>query len=181
MDFIDDVWSEIEGFFYDLGNADIPWGLVIFEGIIGILFIICLCGLVLSIIKKNKIKKLSKNSDLVLQTKNGLYEFKYIIKGFKSENGYNIAIITSPVLGFTDLAHSQTNSATSGKIVVSNLKTSEVGTVEENLDGLNPRFVICVPNSAFVGNKLSLDITYTTKWYLGGREVMDKVNFKYEV
>ena len=47
----------------------------------------------------------------------------------------------------------------------------------KNLTPFNPMYVILSPNSAFVGNKLSLDITYTTKWYLGGREVMDKVNF----
>ena len=149
------------------------WVLVI---ICGIGFIGCMIGLSLSIKNRNKEKKLQAAADYNFESRNGSYSFKYMVKGFTSTDGKKIKIVINPVLGFSDLTTSSTNSANSAKVVIKGKMSGKEESKEFTLASLNPN--VTMPVGAELANE-ALDVEVSSVWTLGGSRIEEKINFTY--
>lgn len=149
------------------------WVIVV---ICGIGFIGCMIGLSLSIKNRNKEKKLQAAADYNFESRNGSYSFKYMVKGFNSADGKKIKIVINPVLGFSDLTTSSTNSANSAKVVIKGKTSGKTETKEFQLASLNPN--LTMPVGTELSNEV-LDVEVSSVWTLGGSRIEEKINFTY--
>ncbi len=149
------------------------WVIVV---ICGIWIIGCIIGLSLSIKNRNKEKRLQVAADYNFESRNGSYSFKYMVKGFTSTDGKKIKIVINPVLGFSDLTTSSTNSANSAKVVIKGKMSGKAESKEFALASLNPN--VTMPVGAELANE-ALDVEVSSVWTLGGSRIEEKINFTY--
>lgn len=148
--------------------------IVIFIVLIG-LFGFCIFGLVCSIKSTAKRRKLQGQADYSFETSNGNYHFYYSTKSIKNEKGIFVKIFTEPVLGFSDLAHADTNKFIEFKISIND---SELLTKVEK-KGLTAMGEVEIPSEYIVDNDIKANFTIKTFWCLGGEQIEDTLTFVY--
>lgn len=153
--------------------------------VIGVLLVLCICGLILSLKRAKHDKKLQKSSDYSFKTNKGNYSFLYLIKGFKVENGKLIKIATHPYLGFSDIAYSSTNGCNYIRIVCKDRKTGEE--IEVNDDKNTAQSEIQMNSEILIPSNLldqeglaDLEVKIESSWTLGGDSITDELTFDFK-
>lgn len=144
--------------------------------IIGIAMIFCFIGLTLSIKNRTKEKKLQAAADYNFSTRNGSYQFKYMVKGFGAVPNKKIKIVINPVLGFSDLTTSSTNMCNKIIVHVTGAQNPLEQKQEFNVSSLNPNVTLELRSDL---NNSALKIEVESIWTLGGNTINEKLDFNY--
>ncbi len=161
------------------------WVLWIFAAVVGVLFIFCVCGVILSGKRSKHDKKLRKSSDYAFKTEKGNYSFLYLIKGFKTEEGKLIKFAVHPFVGFSDFAHANTNGCDIINIVCKDRKTGEEIKVCDEIDTTQRKMDInskvLIPSKFLDESGIAdLEVKIVSAWNLGGDTIFDELTFDFQ-
>jgi len=150
---------------------------IVWIGLIGF----CIWGATQSYKNEKKRKQLQNASDISYKTTNGKYSFHYIIKGFDNEKGKLVKVLIQPVLGFSDLAYS--NTVVDYHIIIKHKNNDNIS--KEYKSNFKEHgtdvWINVILESEFKNNDLyEAKISLETTWSLGGNIINEKIDFDYK-
>ncbi len=172
--------------------------------VVGVFFVLIVCGAILSTRRSMHDKKLRNSADYAFKTKKGKYSFLYLIKGFKREDGKLIKVAIHPFLGFSDLVDFNTNGCKTIYIFCKDRKTGEeievcdeintppsdmeidiVSKKDEEINaqqnGLQINSEVLIPSKFLDESGIAdLEVKIRGSWKLGGDDISDEFTFDFK-